>query len=130
MMTELEKLDQALTDADGRKWRYKAQQAEARAQDRADEAAACHEIMAECRNIAGEPHNSTVDAVRGLLARAEAAEAALAERNTPCMWSLQDDEFGIWEATCDELWQFFADGPVENNMKFCPNCGHPVEVAP
>ncbi len=33
MMTESEKLDQALTDADARKWRYRAEQAEARALD-------------------------------------------------------------------------------------------------
>lgn len=55
------------------------EQAEALAEDRASEAAACHDIMAECRNIAGDPHTSTVDAVRSLLARAEDAEAKLAQ---------------------------------------------------
>jgi hypothetical protein len=111
------------------KWR----QATTRAQDRADEAAACHEIMAECRNIAGDPHNSTVDAVRGLLARAKAAEAALAAREAPCFWTRMDaDEHGqanwnnVWESTCSHAQ---TTGP-SGAWAFCPYCGQPIEVQP
>ena len=65
------------------------QKAEELVRDRTSEADACHEIMAECRKIAGDPHTGTIDAVRGLLARAEKAEAALAERDKPCVWRVE-----------------------------------------
>lgn len=39
-----------------------------------------------------------------------------------CRWGDDDDE-GIWNAECGELFQFYADGPIENGFKFCPYCG-------
>lgn len=38
-----------------------------------------------------------------------------------CQWG--DDEEGIWNTGCGELFQFDADGPRENGFKFCPYCG-------
>ena len=54
------------------------------------------------------------------IARAETAESALAERDKPCVWTEMDN--GNWHSGCDE--EFFYRG------KFCPDCGHPVEVVP
>ena len=57
----------------------------------------------------------------------EAAEAALAERDKPCVWK-DDGEYR--ETNCGELFVFYDGTPVENKCKFCPNCGHPIEVQP
>lgn len=69
MMTETEKLDQALTEADARKWRYKAEQAEAAlARSEARLKLMQSEMDKIARNLGKEIE---------LLARAEQAEAAL-----------------------------------------------------
>lgn len=125
------------------------QQAEAYAADRESEAKACHNIMAECRTIAGDSHTGTVDAVRGLLARAERAEAslvecasnglklreeladvyrraerseaALAERDEPCVWRYK--RYGGWFSICGvrpENWN--------TAWRYCPFCGHPLHA--
>ena len=54
-------------------------------------------------------------------ARAEQAEAALAALQTPCMWTV--DGQGWFVSQCDGNLR-------RKNGKFCPACGHPVEVAP
>ncbi len=57
----------------------------------------------------------------GWKARAEQAEAALAERDKPCVWRLRiDGEIG---PAC-RLGRAIAIG----SWKFCPYCGHPIEV--
>lgn len=92
------------------------------AADRDLEVEACHNIMAECRTIAGDPRTSTVDAVRGLLARAEKAEAALAERDWPCVWRYK--RYSGWASTCGvrpENWN--------TAWRFCPFCGYPIQVS-
>lgn len=38
-----------------------------------------------------------------------------------CRWG--EDEGGIWNSECGELFQFDCDGPEENGFKFCPYCG-------
>ena len=50
----------------------------------------------------------------------EAAEAALAERDKPCVWTHLKK--GWYTGGCD-------DSIYAGFFKFCPNCGHPVEVA-
>lgn len=53
--------------------------------------------------------------------RAETAEAALAERDKPCTWTLDCD--GWYATSCkDDFFEKYGD--------FCPNCGHPIEVQP
>ena len=52
----------------------------------------------------------------------EAAEAALAERDKPCVWRRADD--GFFETGCN------APRYTSRAPKFCQNCGHPVEVQP
>ena len=51
--------------------------------------------------------------------RALAAEAALTERDKPCVWTLDEDN-----------WYLTGCGSAFNiPAKFCPDCGHPIEVA-
>ena len=50
--------------------------------------------------------------------RAEAAEAALAERDKPCVWRQEAD--GWYMTQCENA---FAD----MQGTYCPGCGHPIE---
>jgi uncharacterized protein with PIN domain len=53
----------------------------------------------------------------------------LANDRPVCRW-VQDRE-DIWESACGHLFQFFEDGPVENEFSWCPYCGgelRPVAV--
>jgi hypothetical protein len=45
--------------------------------------------------------------------------------NDVCKWKY-DEITGAWETSCDNLFSFLADGPVENNFKFCPYCGREI----
>jgi hypothetical protein len=38
------------------------------------------------------------------------------------MWTL-DPEDESWDGACGAKWQFNDDGPVENGMRYCPECG-------
>ena len=42
-----------------------------------------------------------------------------------CEWFEDDDG---WHGSCGQDWEFIYDGPTENSLKFCMNCGKPVEV--
>ena len=44
-----------------------------------------------------------------------------------CKWN-EIGEDGMWETACGKGWIFNTDGPKENGMNFCYNCGKPVEV--
>lgn len=61
--------------------------------------------------------------------RAERAEAALAERDTPCVWTCADADYEIWDTACGETYQMLLS-PSEHKINFCQNCAHPVEVQP
>ena len=45
-----------------------------------------------------------------------------------CVWS--QDENGVWETTCENMHEFSADGPAENNHKYCPYCGKAIAAMP
>ena len=45
-----------------------------------------------------------------------------------CDWSLDDEENGIWQSTCGEMWSFIDGGPKENRVRFCHGCGKSVDV--
>ena len=49
-------------------------------------------------------------------------------RSTPCVWT-EDDDTGIYYTTCGRALLFECDGLAENEVKFCPFCGHPVMEA-
>lgn len=38
-----------------------------------------------------------------------------------CVWTEDDD--GAWDTSCDNRFEFTADGPEENDFAFCPYCG-------
>lgn len=57
---------------------------------------------------------------------AKAGQRIEAERLTECHWF--QDEDGPWEGSCGACWNLEADGPIENEMNFCPKCGKPIHV--
>ena len=48
----------------------------------------------------------------------------------PCLWSCDDDENmpGTWDGACGAKWTFTDGGPIENDLRYCPQCGKPVIV--
>jgi len=62
----------------------------------------------------------------------EAENARLREIAGTCKWKLEDDEGeNLWKPSCsDELWHFIdvSSDPIENGMKYCPFCGHVLEI--
>lgn len=48
-----------------------------------------------------------------------------------CTWRPMDSENmpGTWEAECGAVWTFTEDGPAENNLRFCPECGKAADIA-
>lgn len=46
-----------------------------------------------------------------------------------CTWVFNDNEFSpIWEGSCGAEWTFIEDGPKENEMNYCPQCGAKVAI--
>ena len=70
------------------------------------------------------------DSVRRLETDMEALRAELAALKashiTPCRW--EQDMDGNWQTGCDNLYSFIDGTPTENGTKYCPFCGHHVEV--
>jgi len=52
----------------------------------------------------------------------------LERRDTPCVWT-EDQDTDSWDTSCGKKWHYEYDGPVENGVKFCAGCGHPVKIA-
>jgi len=44
-----------------------------------------------------------------------------------CRWTVDDE--GVWDTGCGEKYEFFTDGPVENQQRFCGYCGRRLKVA-
>ena len=47
-----------------------------------------------------------------------------------CKWEDASSEDGAWSTSCENMFVFIVDGPVENGMKFCPYCGKHLVVEP
>lgn len=45
-----------------------------------------------------------------------------------CHWHQEDSDWGLWVGECGAEWEFIDDGPVENDVHFCPNCGRKLIV--
>lgn len=54
--------------------------------------------------------NDQIERADAAIARAETAEAALAERDKPCVCGV------------------IHHGMILHGNRYCPNCGHPIEV--
>ena len=52
------------------------------------------------------------------------------DSDTSCKW-VEVDEYDCttWETDCGRKWEFMADGPVENDIKYCHGCGKPIELS-
>ena len=52
-----------------------------------------------------------------------AALFAAHARKTPliCIWTQNED--GVYETNCDNMFVFNDGGPVENGFRYCPYCG-------
>lgn len=46
-----------------------------------------------------------------------------------CQWRQTNDPYmpDTWEADCGAMWTFTDGGPKDNQMRFCPQCGHPLQ---
>ncbi len=64
------------------------------------------------------------------IARAETAEAALAERDKPCVWCEEKEKvYGMvfWGSSCGAA---YRTADMVEPGKFCLHCGHPIELQP
>lgn len=82
-----------------------------------------------------EPHEpiwrDAMEEIQILRVRVEALELLLKMRELPqhddsCHW--QEDADGIWNTGCGHLFEFTADGPTENQFRFCPYCGGKILI--
>ena len=42
-----------------------------------------------------------------------------------CAW--REDEDGAWDTSCGQRFELNEGTPAENDMRFCPYCGKPLE---
>ena len=64
----------------------------------------------------------------GLLNALTELASLLAERQATCAWEHFDPDNNGWSTSCGSDWSFDEEGPIENQMKHCFNCGHRIEV--
>lgn len=77
--------------------------------------------------IAGTPNPRIVPVCtlhEGTVSRCQFCQDAATR--VACAWTESGD--GPWESACGAVWEFIADGPIENQMRFCPRCGKPVQA--
>lgn len=47
-----------------------------------------------------------------------------------CEWKQDEDQHGLWETDCGNLFDITEGTPHENGMNYCPYCGkHLVETS-
>ena len=82
-----------------------------------------------------EPRESiwyeAMDDIQSLRVRVEALELLIKMRELPqhedsCQW--KEDADGIWQTDCGNAFEFTADGPTENEFRFCPYCGGKISI--
>lgn len=81
-----------------------------------------------------KPSNDIADILAGTLmvSRGTALDImrdTLATTGTQCQWR-QADTISMpdtWEADCGAAWTFTDGGPKDNEMNFCPRCGHSLK---
>jgi membrane protease subunit (stomatin/prohibitin family) len=56
-----------------------------------------------------------------------ARDYILSEQKEPCEWTQEDDDLNTWHCNkCDAVWTLEAGTPQDNSMRFCPECGRPL----
>lgn len=81
--------------------------------------------LGTCPCYSGEDPDECICSFQADLA---AAIAALSVDPLVCHWWLSEKECNCWSSACGREWQFTDDGPTENDVRFCSNCGKPVTV--
>lgn len=47
-----------------------------------------------------------------------------------CKWQEDSDpDNNFWDGECGAVWEFIADGPIENKCNFCPECGGKLVIS-
>jgi hypothetical protein len=50
------------------------------------------------------------------------------EEASTCTWT--EDDAGVYDTTCHNLFQFTEGSPKDNEFRFCCYCGKPIEREP
>lgn len=57
-----------------------------------------------------------------------AKQIVLCEQKEPCEWTCEDEDGDTWECNkCGALWTLNNGTPQDNNIRFCPECGRPIQ---
>jgi hypothetical protein len=54
---------------------------------------------------------------------------AVKAAQAPCVWT-EDDWRCKWDSECGQQYSFINGNPTSKGMRFCPFCGHPLQIAP
>lgn len=65
--------------------------------------------------------------VSEVLASIQAERDALVLRTGVCEWEY-DEQIDVWNTSCSNAWQFYSDGPKENECSYCMYCGGVIEA--
>lgn len=49
-------------------------------------------------------------------------------KRTTCKWFRKEQSVISWKGSCGIKWDFINEGPLENEMTYCPKCGKKIEV--
>ena len=50
-------------------------------------------------------------------------------KENQCNWLLEDYDYDLWKSECGIDWSMTnSEGPINNKMNFCPNCGGEITV--
>lgn len=62
--------------------------------------------------------------------KAKIFDVELAGMEDTCKWRNMDDNelASVWYGDCGIDWMLDSDGPAENGMIYCPQCGRVLEV--
>ena len=73
--------------------------------------------------------DGTIDGIASM--RLALSKYGTAAQPTTCTWTKSADPHmpDTFHSTCGVVWTFTDDGPVENDVRFCPGCGAAVNAA-
>lgn len=51
------------------------------------------------------------------------------KKGIKCKWLLESYDYDLWKSECGIDWSMTnSEGPINNKMNFCPNCGGEITV--
>ena len=72
-------------------------------------------------------HGCHCDECKQFYATTQPTQAQAGAAPLTCEWTHNEDD-GVWETVCGQLWRFDDGGPKENDMNFCHCCGKPLHI--